>query len=439
MRTTTSDEWRRQLLLGGGLVCHALLLASCSSSEGAAPPPAPVLTTLTVALAEPSIQVGRTTMASVAGRDQFGATMAVSAPTWSAAPSTVATIGSSGVATGVSPGQSTITGTVGSLSAAATLTVTPPSPVLTTLTVSLASATVTAGQATQATASGRDQFGAPIDAGLIVWSVASPAIASINTSGTVTGMGAGQTAIRASSGSIQGTTMLTVIPGPANRLILVTAAAGIVSGVPFTTQPIVSVRDAFGNAVASDDSTAVTMTAGSGATVIGTATRTAVSGQVTFTNLGIGGTVGATYTLTFTSAGLVASSQNVTTVPATFGNGTRIVGTDIPAGLFRSPNATSASCYWARLSGFGGTLAEILANDIGGGPSVVLLLGPLTRFWRYFVGDHCQQCRSCTSYSDHRADRHRLHVQPVRCLVKDRITRPMQSSPRLKLNSREDR
>ena len=252
-------------------------------------------------------------------------------------------------------------------------------------------------------------------------------------------MGAGQTAIRASSGSIQGTTMLTVIPGPANRLILVTAAAGIVSGVPFTTQPIVSVRDAFGNAVASDNSTAVTMTAGSGATVIGTATRTAVSGQVTFTNLGIGGTVGATYTLTFTSAGLVASSQNVTTVPATFGNGTRIVGTDIPAGLFRSPNATSASCYWARLSGFGGTLAEILANDIGGGPSVVLLLGPLTRFWRYFVGDHCQQCRSCTSYSDHRADRHRLHVQPVRCLVKDRITRPMQSSPRLKLNSREDR
>ena len=129
MRTTTSDEWRRQLLLGGGLVCHALLLASCSSSEGAAPPPAPVLTTLTVALAEPSIQVGRTTIASVAGRDQFGATMAVSAPTWSAAPSTVATIGSSGVATGVSPGQATITGTVGSLSAAATLSVTPPSPV----------------------------------------------------------------------------------------------------------------------------------------------------------------------------------------------------------------------------------------------------------------------------------------------------------------------
>jgi hypothetical protein len=59
--------------------------------------------------------------------------------------------------------------------------------------------------------------------------------------------------------------------------------------------------------------------------------------------------------------------------PTSFGAGTKIVGTDIGPGLYRSNNAVTASCYWERLSGFGGTLAEIIANGLGGGPAVVAI------------------------------------------------------------------
>jgi hypothetical protein len=44
-----------------------------------------------------------------------------------------------------------------------------------------------------------------------------------------------------------------------------------------------------------------------------------------------------------------------------FPDGTYIVGTDLTAGTYRSP--ASQGCYWARLSGFGGTLDWIIAND----------------------------------------------------------------------------
>lgn len=56
----------------------------------------------------------------------------------------------------------------------------------------------------------------------------------------------------------------------------------------------------------------------------------------------------------------------------TFGNGTQIIGTDIPAGTYRT-RLTNASCYWARLSGFGGTLDEIIVNNFTDGPEVVTI------------------------------------------------------------------
>ncbi len=49
------------------------------------------------------------------------------------------------------------------------------------------------------------------------------------------------------------------------------------------------------------------------------------------------------------------------------GEGTYIVGTgpnaDMHPGTWRAPGGSS--CYWERLSGFGGTLNEIIANDFG--------------------------------------------------------------------------
>lgn len=58
--------------------------------------------------------------------------------------------------------------------------------------------------------------------------------------------------------------------------------------------------------------------------------------------------------------------------PFNFGSGTKAVGTDIPAGTYRT-RTQSGNCYWARLSGFGGQLAEILANDNTSSPAIVTI------------------------------------------------------------------
>lgn len=46
-----------------------------------------------------------------------------------------------------------------------------------------------------------------------------------------------------------------------------------------------------------------------------------------------------------------------------FGDGTHVVGRDIAAYTYRAPGGDS--CYWERLSGFGGTLDDVIANDFG--------------------------------------------------------------------------
>lgn len=45
---------------------------------------------------------------------------------------------------------------------------------------------------------------------------------------------------------------------------------------------------------------------------------------------------------------------------------------DVRPGTYRTRTA-SAGCYWARLSGFGGTFSEIIANENADGPTVVTI------------------------------------------------------------------
>lgn len=58
-------------------------------------------------------------------------------------------------------------------------------------------------------------------------------------------------------------------------------------------------------------------------------------------------------------------------VTTPFGDGTFIVGTDIAFGTWSTPGGES--CYWARLSGFGGTLNEIIANALPPAAAVVTI------------------------------------------------------------------
>jgi hypothetical protein len=68
-----------------------------------------------------------------------------------------------------------------------------------------------------------------------------------------------------------------------------------------------------------------------------------------------------------------------TPVHATFDGGTKIVGKDIQPGTYRTRKASS-ECYWERLSGFSGTLGDIIENDNASGPAVVTVAATDTGF-----------------------------------------------------------
>ena len=55
-----------------------------------------------------------------------------------------------------------------------------------------------------------------------------------------------------------------------------------------------------------------------------------------------------------------------------FKDGNYVVGTDIQPGTYRT-RSSSSGCYYARLSGFGGSLDEILANENANGPAVITI------------------------------------------------------------------
>ena len=54
-----------------------------------------------------------------------------------------------------------------------------------------------------------------------------------------------------------------------------------------------------------------------------------------------------------------------------YGDRTWIVGAEITPGTYAAPG--SDLCYWARLNGFGGSLDEIIANELGSGRQIVTI------------------------------------------------------------------
>jgi hypothetical protein len=67
-------------------------------------------------------------------------------------------------------------------------------------------------------------------------------------------------------------------------------------------------------------------------------------------------------------------SQDLSTINASvtnFGDGIYIVGSDIEPGTYRTNGGRG--CYFARLSGFGGTLGEIIANENTDAPAIVTI------------------------------------------------------------------
>jgi hypothetical protein len=144
-------------------------------------PPPPVLTTIAVTPAAPSIFTGGTQQLTAVGYDQSGNPMSGIAFAWSSANQNVATVDGTGLAHGVSAGTSQISASAqGVNSNAITLTVNRAPSVLTSIDVTPSSASIPAGNTQAFAAAGYDQYGSVMTGIVLTWSSSVTSVASVN-------------------------------------------------------------------------------------------------------------------------------------------------------------------------------------------------------------------------------------------------------------------
>src|SRR5207253_11251991 len=132
--------------------------------------------------------------------------------TWSSSNTAAATVSNSGLVSGVTPGTATITATSEGTSGTSSITVT--NVPVATVDVTPPSASVQAGQTVQLTATPRDAGGTPLSGRTVTWSSSTPAVATVSSSGLVSGVTPGSATITATSEGKSGTSSIIVTHVP---------------------------------------------------------------------------------------------------------------------------------------------------------------------------------------------------------------------------------
>ncbi|SRR6266851_3888842 len=190
-----------------------------------------------------SATVGQAVQLTATPKDSTGAPLSGRTVMWSSSTPGVATVNASGLVTGTAAGSATITATSETKSgtSAITITVVP----VASVAVSPASASVSAGQTVQLTATPRDANGVPLSGRVVTWSSSSAAVATVNGSGLVSGVAPGSASITATSEGKSGTATVTVNGVPVASVTVSPATASIMVGQ--TVQLGATPKDANGN------------------------------------------------------------------------------------------------------------------------------------------------------------------------------------------------
>lgn len=158
------------------------------------------ISTITVTPPASAIAVGQNQAFTATVKNSDGTVLSGGVLTWSSSATSVATIDSAGIATGVGAGSTQITATSeGVSSTAVTLNVTPK---VATVTITAPSNTVAVGATLQLTAVAKDASGNVIQNAAIQWAGTASSIATIDNTGLVKGVAPGSVMITASSGGV---------------------------------------------------------------------------------------------------------------------------------------------------------------------------------------------------------------------------------------------
>lgn len=173
----------------------------------------------------------------------------------------------------------------------------------------------------------------------------------------------------------------------ATKVVITTAAAGPVAGTAFSIQPVIAIQDDSNSTVTSSNAT-ITATVSGGATLVGTTSVSASSGVATFTNLGITGVAGTSYTIAFSAPGLASATQSLT---VTIGAASQLAMTRVAVGAINGSSfavqpmitvqdpggntVTSSSTTVTATVSSGGTLVGVTTAVAASGVATFATLG----------------------------------------------------------------
>ncbi len=174
----------------------------------------PVLVSIAITPANASFALGTTQQFLATGTYSDGSTLDLTnSAAWSTANGAIATVNGQGLASSVGIGNNTVTATSGLISGSTTLAVTPAA--LVSIAVTPAISTIPLGTPQPFTATGTYTDGSTQNiTGTVQWSSDSPSVATISkttgSQGVASSVGQGIANISATSGTLSGTTSLTV-------------------------------------------------------------------------------------------------------------------------------------------------------------------------------------------------------------------------------------
>src|SRR5439155_394255 len=167
----------------------------------------------TVSPAAASRFVGETVQLAATPKDSAGNPLTGQTIVWSSSDTTIAKVSGSGLVTARGAGSATITAASGGKSGTSTITaaIVPVASVV----VSPASASVATGNTVQLTATPKDAAGNTLSGRSITWSSSATTVATVSSSGLVSGVTIGSATITAATGGKSGSSAITVTAPPA--------------------------------------------------------------------------------------------------------------------------------------------------------------------------------------------------------------------------------
>jgi parallel beta-helix repeat protein len=324
---------------------------------------APVLVSISVSPGSASIAKGTSQQYAATGTYSDGSAQDLtSSVSWSSS-STVASIASSGLASGEGVGSAIITATSGSISGSATLNV--GQAVLVSMAVTPANASLAMGTTLPLIATGTYSDGSTlVVTNTAIWTMADSSIATVNTQGVASSVELGSTTVTAASGAISGSTTVTVNPAVLVSIAVTPAVPVIPLG---TTQAFTatgtytdgSTQNITGTVEWSSDTPGVSTISTGGPTPAVASSAGVGSANITASEGGVSGST----TLTVTGAALV--SLAVTPATPTLALGTTQAFTATGTYTDGSTQNLTSTATWSS-----DTPATATINSVGLGQSV---------------------------------------------------------------------